>query len=196
MLVTPGTPASGLAPLHALAHRARRRAIALVALVFTGVLVAGCGSSKSSTTTAGTTASSAPASTTAATTTPTATAQAQQAPSAATSAQRTAFAACMAKAHWHIVGNPVGDIAARTLAVQPGFQGVVFVADKHGDHVAVGLFATGPQAEKAQVKVGLATSGNARTAYAPGAPLAWINYTGRTPVDQKVAGCAIAAAHS
>jgi hypothetical protein len=100
----------------------------------------------------------------------------------------------MARAHWRLVGNPAADASARTLAALPGAQGVVFITDGHGDRVAVGQFATPQQAERAQVAAGLKATGTTHTAVTPGVPLAWINYSGRLKIDQKVSDCTLAAA--
>jgi hypothetical protein len=160
------------------AHTAPRTGIA-AAFLAAAVLAVGCGSSNSSGTAART--AKIPAGRSTGTVPPRPVSSAPGAP--------TAFATCMARAGWHVVGNPAIDASARALAVA-GAQGLVLITDRHGDRVAAALYPTAQQAEHAQLAAGPSVAGKGHASVAPGAPLAWINYSGRLAVDQKVAACA------
>jgi hypothetical protein len=106
--------------------------------------------------------------------------------------ERAAFTACMTKAGWNGTLVP-SDSAVRTLAAQPGYEGIVAVIDRAGHSAAVAFFATGRQAEHAQEAAGASAPGNSHVSTSPGTTIAWVNYSGSTSVDSKLAGCGAAA---
>jgi hypothetical protein len=155
------------------------RATLAPALVLAGIL-AGCGSS--SKTGAGATTGGARTTTTQAT-------QAQ--PQASVAVAPGAFTACMARAHWRQTATPA-DAGAKTLRAQPGQVAFVALTDRAGDRVAVAFFTMPKQAERAQLLTGESVGGNGHATSAPNATIAWVNYSGHTAVDRKVAACSSA----
>jgi len=182
------------------------RALALATAIGAAGLVIGCGSGKTSGTgsTAGSEAAEGSARTAATATQPTATGQstltaqqgATQPQAPAESAVTSAFGACMSRAHWRASENPPADVSVRAMRAQPGYRRAVAITDGHGNRVVAVLFASGGQAENAQLAVARVVPGNGHASVAPGTGIAWINYSGLFDVDRKVADCALAAAHA
>jgi outer membrane murein-binding lipoprotein Lpp len=154
------------------------RRLALGAAIAATVVLAGCGSGGRSDT--ATNKAGAPATTRAATT------------PASTAVAPPAFTACMARAHWRHTGTPA-DAGAKTLLAQPGVVTSAALTGPAGDRVSVAFFSTAKQAERAQVLTGESVGGNGHSTSTPGEAIAWINYSGHTAVDRKVAACASAA---
>jgi hypothetical protein len=101
-----------------------------------------------------------------------------------------AFDACMTKAHWRATANAPSDRAWKVVSSSPGYAASASMSDGHGDRVAVAFFASPAQAEQAQQAAGKLVPGDGHSTATSGVAVAWINYSGKLSVDQRVADCA------
>jgi hypothetical protein len=99
-----------------------------------------------------------------------------------------AFTDCMAKAGLQPTLVP-SDRAVRAVARQPGYEGVRAFTDSAGRRVAVAFFATPGQTEAAQNATLLLAPGSGHVAAAARAAIVWVNYSGGTALDRKIADC-------
>ena len=98
--------------------------------------------------------------------------------------------ACLQRSGWRVGSSVAGDAASRALQAQAGYVALLGTVGPRGARATIAIFKSDSQAFHAQAAAGRALSGKARATSPQSGSIAWVNYSGRSDVDQTLSACA------
>ena len=98
--------------------------------------------------------------------------------------------ACLQRSGWRVGSSVAGDAASRALQAQGGYVALLGARGPKGARATIAIFKSISQAFRAQAAAGRALSGKAHATSPRRGSIAWVNYSGRSDVDQTLGACA------
>jgi hypothetical protein len=97
---------------------------------------------------------------------------------------------CLQRYRWRVGSSQARDAASKALQAQPGFVALLGARGPSGERATIAIFKSNSQAFRAQAAAGRALSGKAHATSPQRGSIAWVNYSGRSDVDQTLGACA------